>query len=131
MVFNESKTGFEKEPVSKDSDTEYVQLECSNENHGESSHEEGEQESTQQEIPDVILRHSTRERKVPDYYGNRVTVADTSGDPKSWKEAMASTRPEPIMLFKLPIMLLSIAPKNYLLCFNYASSCPIMLHYAP
>ena len=30
--------------------------------------------------------------------------------------AMAlATRPEPIMLFKLPIMLLSIAPKIYLL----------------
>ena len=31
---------------------------------------------------------------MPDYYGNRVTVADTSGDPKSWKEAMASTDKE-------------------------------------
>ena len=28
---------------------------------------------------------------MPDYYGNRVTVADTSGDPTSWKEVMAST----------------------------------------
>ena len=27
---------------------------------------------------------------MPDYYGNRVTVADTSGDPTSWKEVMAS-----------------------------------------
>ena len=94
VIFNESKTGFEKEPVSKDSDTEYVQLECSNENHGESSHEEGKQESTQQEIPDIILQCSTRKRKMPDYYGNRVTVADTSADPKSWKEAMASTDKE-------------------------------------
>ena len=58
------------------------------------SHEEGEQESTQQEIPDIILRHSTREQKMPDYYGNRVTVADTSGDPKTWKEVMASTDKE-------------------------------------
>ena len=91
VVFNESKRGFEKESVSKDSDTEYVQLECSNEDHGESSHKEDEQESPQQETPDVILRRSTRERRMPDYYGNRVTVADTSGDPKSWKEAMTST----------------------------------------
>ena len=30
------------------------------------------------------------------------------------------TRPEPIMLFKLPIMLLSNAPKYSLLCPNYA-----------
>ena len=41
------------------------------------------------------------------------------------------TRPEPIMLFKLPIMLLSNAPKFSLLCPNYAPLCPIMLHYAP
>ena len=27
---------------------------------------------------------------MPDYYGNRVTVVDTSGDPTSWKEVMAS-----------------------------------------
>ena len=27
---------------------------------------------------------------MPDCYGNRVTVADTSGDPTSWKEVMAS-----------------------------------------
>ena len=35
-------------------------------------------------------------------------------------------RPEPIMLLKLPIMLLSNAPKISLLCSNYAQSCPIM-----
>ena len=91
VVFNESKKGFEKESVSKDS---AVQLECSNEDHSESSHKEDEQESPQQEIPDVILRRSTRERGMPDYSGNRVTVTDTSGDPKSWKEAMTSTDKE-------------------------------------
>ena len=37
-------------------------------------------------------------------------------------------RPEPIMLFKLPIMLLSNAPKCSLLCPNYAPLWPIMLH---
>ena len=41
------------------------------------------------------------------------------------------SRPEPIMLLKLPIMLLSNAPKFSLLCPNYAPLCPIMLHYAP
>ena len=40
------------------------------------------------------------------------------------------TRPEPIMLLKLPIMLLSNAPNFSLLCPNYAPLCPIMLHYA-
>ena len=40
-------------------------------------------------------------------------------------------RPEPIMLLKLPIMLLSNAPNFSLLCPNYAPLCPIMLHYAP
>ena len=44
---------------------------------------------------------------------------------------MVHVRPEPIMLFKLPIMLLSNAPKFSLLCPNYAPVCPIMLHYAP
>ena len=38
------------------------------------------------------------------------------------------TRPEPIMLLKLPIMLLSNAPNFSLLCPNYAPLCPIMLH---
>ena len=38
------------------------------------------------------------------------------------------TRHEPIMLFKLPIMVLSIAPKFSLLCPNYAPLWPIMLH---
>ena len=87
MVFNESKEGSEKEPVSKDSDTEYVQLECSNEDNNGNSHEEDQQEPQQQGSPIVTLRRSSRERRMPDYYGNRVTVADTSGDPKSWKEA--------------------------------------------
>ena len=40
-------------------------------------------------------------------------------------------KPEPIMLLKLPIMLLSNAPNFSLLCPNYAPLCPIMLHYAP
>ena len=37
-------------------------------------------------------------------------------------------RPESIMLFKLPIMLLSISPKLYLLC---SILCSIMPNYAP
>ena len=28
---------------------------------------------------------------MPDYYGNRATLADASGDPTSWKEATTST----------------------------------------
>ena len=57
VVFNEAKIGFEHESVSKDSDTEYVQLECSDEQYNsESSHEEEEQESSQIEEPDVTLR---------------------------------------------------------------------------
>ena len=48
VVFNESKVGSEKEPISKDSDTEYVQLECSNEDNNGNSHEEDEQEPQQQ-----------------------------------------------------------------------------------
>jgi len=35
-------------------------------------------------------------------------------------------KPEPIMLLKLPIMLLSNAPKISLLCSNYAQICPSM-----
>ena len=56
VVFKEAKIGFEHEFVSKDSDTEYVQLECSNEQYNsESSHEEEEQESLQTEEPDLTL----------------------------------------------------------------------------
>ena len=40
----------------------------------------------------------------------------------------ATVRPESIMLFKLPIMLLSISPKIYLLC---SILCSIMPNYAP
>ena len=76
---------------SKDFDTEYVQLECSNEDNDGNSHEEDQQEPQQQGSPIVTLRRSSRERRMPDYYGNIVTVADTSGDPKSWKEAITST----------------------------------------
>jgi len=92
VVFNETKNGIEKEPVNMDSDTEYVQLEYSNEEEtSESTHEEGRQESSQVEEPDVTLRRSSRERRMPDYYGNRATLADASGDPTSWKEATTST----------------------------------------
>ena len=31
---------------------------------------------------------------MPNCYGNRVTVADASGDPTAWKEVMASTDKE-------------------------------------
>ena len=40
----------------------------------------------------------------------------------------AATKPGSIMLFKLPIMLLSNAPKFSLLCLNYAPLYPVMLH---
>ena len=43
-------------------------------------------------------------------------------------QLLAGFRPEPIMLLKLPIvMLLSNAPNFSLLCPNYAPLCPIML----
>ena len=61
VVFNEAKIGFGHESVSKDSDTEFGQLECSNEQYNsESFHEEEEQESSQIEEPDVTLRRSSR-----------------------------------------------------------------------
>ena len=85
-----SKEGSEKEPVNKDSDTEYVQLKCSSEDNNGNSHEEDQQEPQQQGSPIVILWHSSKEQEWPDYYGNRVTVADTSGDPKSCKEAITT-----------------------------------------
>ena len=48
VVVNEANIGFEHESVSKDSNTEYVQLECSVEQYNsESSHEEEEKESSQ------------------------------------------------------------------------------------
>ena len=56
VVFNKAKIGFEQESINKDSDTEFVPLECSNEQHNsECSHEEEEQESPQIEEPEVTL----------------------------------------------------------------------------
>ena len=43
-------------------------------------------------------------------------------------QEMLLVRPGYIMLFKLPIMFLSNAPKFSLLCPNYALLCPVMLH---
>ena len=99
VVFNENVNGIEKESVSNDSDTRFVQIKCSDEeDHTESFNEEEEQESLQEEQEslqeedsDTGLRRSSRERRKPDYYGVRVTVADTSGDPTSLKEALASS----------------------------------------
>ena len=92
VVFNENVNGIEKESVSNDSDTRFVQIKCSDEeDHTESFNEEEEQESLQEEDSDTGLRRSSRERRKPDYYGVRVTVADTSGDPTSLKEALASS----------------------------------------
>ena len=55
MWFQWTKTRFE-ESVNKDSDIEYVQLECSDEEHNnESFHEKEEQKFPQVEEPDVIL----------------------------------------------------------------------------
>ena len=41
------------------------------------------------------------------------------------------TRPESTMLFKLPIMLLSISPKNLPIMLNNMHICSIMPNYAP
>ena len=90
VVFNETRNGIEKEPVNDESDVRYVQFECSND---ESSHEEEEQESRQEDDSNTGLRRSSRQRRKPDYYGVRLTVADTctSGDPTCLKEALASS----------------------------------------
>ena len=45
---------------------------------------------------------------------------------KNYLTMLVEGRPEPIMLLKLPIMLLGNAPKIFLLCSNYAQSCAIM-----
>ena len=88
-MFDETKNGIEKESVSKDSDTECVHLESSSDDdHTESSEEESQ--SPQEEDSEPVRRQSAREKRRPDFYGYRVTVADTSGDPTSIKEALAS-----------------------------------------
>ena len=89
VVFDETKNGIEKESVSKDSDTECVHLESSSDDdHTESSEEEPQ--SPQEEVSEPVRRQSAREKRRPDFYGYRVTVADTSGDPTSIKEALTS-----------------------------------------
>ena len=87
VVFNETINGIEKESSSDNSVTKCVQLDCSGEDdHTETSHEEDKQET-----PCIPLRRSTRQRRPPDYFAPRVTVADASGDPSSLKEALASS----------------------------------------
>jgi len=48
------------------------------------------------------------------------------GETKKRSQPPHNTRPDPIMLLKLPIMLLSNDPKFCLLCSSYAQLCPIM-----
>ena len=91
VIFNETKNGIEKEPVSNDPNTSSVKLEWSSVEHDESFLEEEEQESLQESDSDTCLRRSSRERRKPDYYEPRITVADTGGDPISLKEALASS----------------------------------------
>ena len=56
VVFNENVNGIEKESVSNDSDTRFVQIKCSDEeDHTESFNEEEEQESLQEEDSDTGL----------------------------------------------------------------------------
>lgn len=76
VVFEEAKNGIEKEPTSKVSETGCVQLEWSSEEgHSETENIHEEEQLSSQEEPS--LRWSSRERRRPDYYGIRVTDADT------------------------------------------------------
>ena len=47
-----------------------------------------EHQPLQVEEPNLPLRHSTQQRRLPDFYGERVTIVEKSSDPVSFKEAL-------------------------------------------
>ena len=82
VIFNEAASGKE-EAMNKTSDIKYVQLECLNDEevHNDVAHDGHDLHEPVKSVPE--LRRSSREKKMPDFYGIRVTVADGSADPVS------------------------------------------------
>ena len=82
VIFNEAASGKE-EAMNKTSDIKYVQLECltDEEVHNDVAHDGHDLHEPVKSVPE--LRRSSREKKMPDFYGIRVTVADGSADPVS------------------------------------------------
>ena len=84
VVFDETKnvTHKDDDPSKNESGTKFVQLDCLNEDEIE------EHQPLQVEEPNLPLRRSTRQRRLPDFYGERVTIVEKSSDPVSFKEAL-------------------------------------------
>ena len=70
VVFDETKnvTHKDDDPSKNESGTKFVQLDCLNEDEIE------EHQPLQVEEPNLPLRRSTRQRRLPDFYGERVTI---------------------------------------------------------
>ena len=107
VIFNEAASGKE-EAMNKTSDIRYVQLKCLNDEefHNDVVHDEHDLHEDEEIHNDVAhdghdlnepvvekesvpeLRRSSREKKMPDFYGIRVNVADGSADLVSLMEAL-------------------------------------------
>ena len=110
VIFNEAASG-KDEAINKTSDIRYVQLECLNDEevHNDVVHDEHDLHEDEEIHNDVAhdghdlnepvvekesvpeLRCSSREKKMPDFYGIRVNVADGSADPVSLMEALGNS----------------------------------------
>ena len=67
-----------------ESGTKVIQLDYLSED------EKFEKQVSQTEETDLPLRRSTRQRKAPDFYGDRVTIAEKGNDPISFKDVLDS-----------------------------------------
>ena len=110
VIFNEAASGKE-EAMNKTSDIRYVQLECLNDEevHNDVVHDEHDLHEDKEIHNDVAhdghdlnepvvekesvpeLQRSSREKKMPDFYGIRVNVAGGSADPVSLMEALGNS----------------------------------------
>jgi len=72
VLFNELKSGIDDDcqPQESKSGTKVIQLDYLSED------EKLEEQVPQTEETDLPLRRSTRQRKAPDFYGHRVTMAE-------------------------------------------------------
>lgn len=97
VVFDETRNGIEKEPQSIPS----IKVDVLSDSSAENSHDEEPSHAQPEEIPqpegeppeaqeppERTVRSSSRQRRKPDYYGYGVSVADTSDEPATLKEAM-------------------------------------------
>ena len=71
-------------PQNSESETKVIQLDCLSED------EVLEEHVPQKEEPVIPLRRLMQQKRAPDFYGDRVTIAEEGSDPISYKNALDS-----------------------------------------